>query len=458
MSVQERPKLTKDYIKALLDIRDFKVLRQNFREQEIADLAEIFSELEVIDCIVLFRLVPRDRRSVLFSYLPFDRQEELIDELPDVVVTALLNNMEPDDRTRFLEELSFELRSKILLKLDPEERQVAWKLLSYPEDSVGRLMTPDFLSLRADMQVSEALAYIRWSSMLPPEYLHHLFVADMKGRLIGEVSLAELVVCDPPTEKVETVMSKSIVYLRPDQEDQEAVEIFRKYDRTYIPVVDNNKAIIGIVTADDLFDVAEEDATEDIQQFGGQGALEDSYFLTPILTMLRKRAGWLSFLFFGMLFTASALRHYELVLDQMEFLAIFLPLVISSGGNSGTQAASLIIRGMALNEFKLRDWFKILRREIVMGISLGSILATLGYLRAVAWGYEPYVGVILALTLLGVVTFGAVAGSMLPFVFKAMRMDPAVVSSPFITTIVDLSGIIIFINIAIMVLAYFKPS
>ena len=232
-----------------------------------------------------------------FSYFDIERQVELVAELPDIVVAAVLNEMEPDNRTRLLECLETEIRHKILLKLDPEERQVAWKLLSYPEDSVGRLMTPDFVFLHKDMTIAQSLEYIHWSHSVPVEYLNFLFVVDEHERLIGEVSLASLVITDPASSALSTVMKKTYIFLNPTQEASEAVEVFRKYDQQQIPVVDEQQKLLGIVTADDLFDVAEEEATEDIQQFGGQGALDSSYFNTPFLTMIQKRAGWLSILF-----------------------------------------------------------------------------------------------------------------------------------------------------------------
>jgi magnesium transporter len=436
------------YLKSTLDIKDFLSIKELFKESEPVDIADALSELNVMDCIVLFRLVHKKRKVEIFSYLAPERQIDLIEDLPGVLVTSLLNEMEPDDRTHLLEGLEEELKTRLLLRLSPEERNVAWKLLSYPEDSVGRLMTPDFMIIKETMKAGQSLEYIRWSSELPAEFLNYLFIVDESGRLTGEITLAELVKADPPSQIVKDIMSANYISLEPNTNQEEALEIFKKYDRLIVPVVDQDRKMIGLVSADDMFDVAEEEATEDIQQFGGQGALEHSYFQTPLHIMIQKRAGWLCLLFFGMLFSGSILRHYGEAVEQLAYLVIFLPMVISAGGNSGTQSASLIIRGIALSEMDESHWKRVFKREIVIGLALGILLATLGYLRASFWGYSAKICFVVSITLLGVVIFGALSGALLPFFFKKMKLDPAVVSSPFITTIVDLSGIVIFINVA----------
>jgi len=445
------PELTIEIVESLLDLRDYKKLRSLFKDKEIVDLAELFAPLETSQCIALFRLVSRDRRPKLLAYFDSDKQKEFVEELPAVIISPLLNDMDPHDRTKLLEELPEEIRNKLLSGLDPEERQVASKLLSYPEDSVGRLMTPDFLTLHAQMEVSDALKFIHWNTSFPSEYLHQLFVTDAESRLIGGVSLASLVVCDPPKTLIADIMKKNYIFLNPFDDASEAVEIFRKYDHHYIPVVDEQQKILGMVTADDLFEVAEEEATEDIQQFGGHSALEDSYFETPWLIMLRKRAGWLALLFTSGFFTVEVLRVYADTLAKWRFLTFFLPIIISAGGNSGTQAASLIIRALAINEMTLKDAWKVLSKEIVIGLSLGLILSSIAYVGVKAMGLDvPTLWVIIC-TIICVVLLGVIIGSMLPFVFMRIRLDPAVVSSPFITTLVDVTGSLIFINIAIFI-------
>ena len=447
--------LTRDQFQYELRSRQFRHLRNYCRMAEPADIAESVDGLSSAEVIVLFRLLPKRRRAEIFAYLSFDVQERLLEDLPDNVVSNLMNEMEADDRTRLLEDLPEEIRGRILLKLSPEERKTAWQLLSYPEDSVGRLMNPEFIALRADMKVAQAVDYLRWNTVYPSDLAAELFVTDAQGRLKGQVSLAALILADAPGNTIDWMMERSNVTLKPQDIEEAAVDIFRKYDQSVIPVVDSGGVLLGIVTADDVFDVAEEDATEDIQQFGGQATLEDSYFETPLRTLIRKRAGWLAVLFFGEIFTATALRHYDEAIASMRYLVYFVPLIISSGGNSGSQAASLVIRGLAVNEMRPSDFRRVFRRELVAGFFLGLILGVIGFMRAIAWGQSLWVATAVGLTLVGVVLFGGIVGSMLPFLMKSLRLDPAVSSSPFIASLSDVAGIIIYFNVASWIMRAF---
>lgn len=455
MDMECNEKLNAVELRSMLGSRDFKALRTLLKDSEIADIAEHFAELDASENVALLRLVPRSRRAELFSYLEYDRQEELILELPDVILEALINEMEPDNRTKLLEELPHEIRNKILLKMNPDAREIAWQLLSYPEDSVGRLMTPEVLDLHMDLTVAEALERIQWSTALPQEYLNYLFVTESNGTLIGEVSLPSLVLCDPKSVKVSQIMKKNYVHLHPHDDGEKAVEYFRKYDTNYIPVVDDETKLIGLVTAEDIFDVAEEEATEDIQHFAAHGALENSYFQTPLFTMIRKRAGWLGFLFVSGFVSGEAIRSYEDSLTRWGFLVFFLTTLNSAGGNSGTQTASLIIRGLAINEITSKDVWKVLKKEAVVGFSLGMVLAIIGAIRAFTWGLGPQVALLISIVVITVVVLGVLAGSMLPFIFRAVKLDPAVVSSPFISTIMDLTGVLILFNVADLIMRYF---
>lgn len=445
--------IDQERIKTGLANREFRFLRKSLKDMETADMAEIFIDLEPQEYIPLFRLIPRVRRPLFFSYLPIENQQALIDNLPDNVVTHLINEMEADDRTRLLEELPEESQAHMIMQLSPEERKVAWELLSYGESTVGRLMNPEYIALRADMNVSQALEWIRWQPGLPEEQISQLFIVDELGHYKGEISLAALVMTDPVTTLIQSLMAKNQVYLNVSDDVETAVDTFRKYDRISFPVLDEQFKLRGVVTADDVFDVAEEEATEDWQQFGGQSTLENPYFSTSILTMIKKRAGWLSILFLGQFLTGAAMHHYDVALSKYEFLIFFIPLILSSGGNSGSQAASLIIRGLAVREIELRDWWKIMGRELIMGIGLGLILGVLGVFRALTWDYSILESCVVMLTLVGVVMFGALIGAMLPFGFKRLNLDPAVSSSPFIASLADFAGIVLFINIALFFLA-----
>lgn len=454
--MQETPEVMGHDLKAQLDNRNLKAVKAWLRDHDVADVAEMLAAVPVDQCLPLFRMVPRSRRAEVFTYLPFERQEELLEELPEIVVTPIVNDMPPDDRTRLLEELPFEIRQKLLLRLSPEERKIAWQLLSYPEGSIGRLMTPEFVTLGAQMKVNEVLEMMRWDRSIPDDQLNYLFVTDRDGKYIGDVSLVTLVTADPPSTSIGEIMSSARLMLNANDEQSTAVDYFRKYDRAHFPVVDDEQNLLGIVTADDVFDVAEEEATVVVQQFGGQQSLEDSYFHTPLFTLFRKRAGWLALLFLGGTVTSGVLRHYEAYTVSMAWLVFFLPLIVASGGNTGSQAASLVIRGLSVREMETRDWWKVLFREISVGLGLGIVLAGLGYARAVLWDLDPVVGVVVALSLVCVVAMGAIVGSMLPFFFKSLNLDPAVISSPLLAQTVDIVGALVFYNIAYAVVTYWS--
>jgi magnesium transporter len=310
-------------------------------------------------------------------------------------------------------------------------------------------MTPDLIEFFPDMKVSDALDLMRWShTNIPEEQLNFLFVTDADGRYVGEVSLARLVTSDPPTKKVSEIMRQKHVTLNPNDDQSKAVDVFRQYDRTYFPVTDDNGILIGIVTADDVFDVAEDEATEDIQQFGGQATLEDSYFETPITTLFKKRAGWLAILFLGGTITSACLKHYEDYTLTMAWLVFFLPLIVSAGGNTGSQSASLVIRGLAVREMEPSDWLRVMWRESVVGLGLGLVLAALGFARAYVWDLGNAVSIVVGLTVMFIVCFGAVAGAMLPFLFKKAKLDPAVISSPLLAQLIDIVGVVLFYNVA----------
>lgn len=456
MTDQEHSSLPREFDN-WLGARNYKSIRPFLKTGEPADIGEKISELPLSDLVVVFRLIPRQRRAEVFAYIPFETQEELLEALPEAVVSSLLNDMEPDDRTRLLEELPFEIRSQILLKLSPEERSMAWQLLSYEEDSVGRLMNPEFIAVRGEMKISDAFDYIRWTVRDPEELHSHLFVVDTAGKLQGEVSLAMLVMADPPSQALSTIMEPASVAVVTTDDKGRAVDCFRKYDKPFLPVVDENGVLVGVLTSDDVFDIAEDEATEEIQQFGGSATLEDSYFQTEWGVLLRKRAGWLAMLFVGELFTGTALRHYDDAIAAMRYLVYFVPLVISSGGNSGSQAASLVIRGLAVKEMEVSDWFRVLRRELLMGIILGAILGCIGFFRAFSWDRNLLIAIIVGISLVGVVLFGCVAGAMMPFIIRSFKMDPAVSSSPFIASLVDVSGIMIYFNVAMWMTHWLGP-
>ena len=374
-------------------------------------------------------------------------------------VVKIINEMSPDDRTALLEELPGSAVKELLRLLSPKELAVAQTLLGYPEKSVGRLMTPDFIAVKDSWTVKEVLDFVRGHGR-DSETLNVIYVVDEQGKLIDDVRIREFLL-QPLDAKVSDIRDRNFVALKVTDLEQNVVHLFKKYDRSVLPVIDSVGRLVGIVTVDDILDVAEKEATEDIQKIGGLEALDAPYLVINIFSMIKKRAGWLALLFMGELLTSTAMTGFQNELESLTVLALFLPLIISSGGNSGSQATSLIIRSLALREFQLRDWFRVLRRELATGLALGLVLAAIGLIRIVLWqrmgwadyshhGQRPYVLVAwtVAGSLVGVVLWGSVIGAMLPFVLRACRFDPAVCSAPLVATLVDVTGLVIYFEIA----------
>ncbi|HYH98438.1 magnesium transporter, partial [Hyalangium sp.] len=423
--------LLKPEFDELIRARDWSSLREAFTEMDPADVAEVIEDLPAKDSGVLFRLLPRDMAAMVFEYLPPAQQSELVSTLGNEELKNLLNEMAPDDRTRLLEELPAEVTRRALTTLTPAELAVARELLGYPERSAGRYMTPEFLTLPGNLTAAEALEYVRKHGQ-GRETLNVLYITDERGRLLDDVRLASLVLAQPDT-RLSDIHDRQLVSIPATADREEVISFFEKYDRVALPVTDSKGVLLGIITVDDVLDVAEEEATEDIQRMGGMEALEAPYLDIGVTQMLRKRVGWLTVLFFGQMFTATAMAHYQDAIAQAVFLSSFVPLIISSGGNSGSQATSLIIRALAVRDVSLADWWRVAVREVISGVTLGVFLGVLGTLRIVLWPgrealYGPYyvwVGIAVGLSVVGVVMFGTLCGSMLPFLLRRLGLDPA---------------------------------
>jgi len=443
----------------MIEARDFAALREVFREWPPADVAEVILDLPEDEQVIIFRVLPHDLAADVFEYIGIEEQHKLLRALAHEQVAAILNEMAPDDRTALLEELPSAAARQLIRLLTPEERRVATSLLDYPEDSVGRLMTPDFIAVREDWIVQEVLDYIRAYGQ-DSETLNVIYVVDDHGKLIDDVSMREFLL-KPLTSSVRDLMEKTFVALNVTDSQQEALNVFRKYDRTALPVIDSTGVLLGIVTIDDMLDVAEAEATEDIQKLGGVEALDEPYTTIPFLRMVKKRATWLVILFLGEMLTATAMQGYNGEIEKAAILAMFLPLIIYSGGNSGSQATTLVIRAMALGELRLRDWFRVVRKELLSGISLGLILGTIGFFRITLWQYlhifdygkyHWLVACTVGIALVGVVLWGTLSGAMLPFLLRRCGLDPAASSAPFVATLVDVTGLVIYFNVALFVL------
>ena len=457
-------KLLLPEIKSMIDARNFGALREVFREWPPADVAEVILDMDENDQVIIFRVLPAALAADVFEYIGIEEQQKLLRAMAHEQVVAILNEMSPDDRTALLEELPSAAARQLIWLLTPEERRVAQALLGYPEGSVGRLMTPDFIAVKESSTVQQVLDYIREHGQ-DTETLNVIYVVDERGKLIDDLRVREFLL-RPLTAKVSDFRDKTFVALKVNDSQEEALNIFRKYDRTALPVIDSNDVLVGIVTIDDMLDVAEKEATEDIQKFGGVTALDEPYMRLSLWEMVRKRAPWLVILLLGEMLTASAMAHYEEELAKALVLAVFLPLIIASGGNSGSQASTLMIRAMALGEVHLRDWWSVMRREFQAGLILGILLGVIGAIRVGAWSiigkqyfhsevygpHWPLIALTVGVTLIGVVLWGSLSGSMLPFLLRRIGADPAASSAPFVATLVDVTGVVIYFSIALLIL------
>ena len=447
-----------DELAGILHARDYARLRDVMRNQHPGDLAALLTELSLEDQVLAFRVLPRKDAAAVFEYLSQEGKEALLKAMAQEDVAALLNTMAPDERTMFLEELPAAATRQLLNLLTPEERTVALALLGYPDRSVGRLMTPHYVAVQAHWTIREVLDYVREHGQ-DSETLNVIYVVDEHGLLIDDLRIREVLLA-PTDKRVADLMNHQFVALKATDDQEAAVAEFRKYDRTALPVTDTSGMLIGIVTIDDMLDVAEASATREIHRIGGSEALDEPYMRIGFGRMIQKRAGWLTALFLGEMLTATAMGFFEHEIAKAVVLALFVPLIISSGGNSGSQAATLVIRALALNELALRDWWRVMRREILAGLALGAILGSIGFLRITLWSafgdmYGPHwvlIATTVALSLVGVVLWGTLTGSLLPFLMRRLGFDPAASSAPFVATLVDVTGLVIYFSVGMLVL------
>jgi magnesium transporter len=443
---------------AVLRARDYGRLRDMLRNRHAGEVAALLTALSLEDQVVVFRVLPRKDAAEVFEYLSHEAQQALLKGMAQEDVAALLNSMAPDDRTLFLEELPAEVTRQLLALLTPAERSVALTLLGYPEKSVGRLMTPHYVAVREQWTVREVLDYVRAHGQ-DSETLNVIYIVDEQGSLIDDMRIREFLLA-PLDQRVADLMDRRFVALKATDDQEAAVAVFRQYDRTALPVTDTTGMLIGIVTIDDVLDVAEATATREIQRIGGSEALDEPYMSIAFGRMIQKRAGWLTALFLGEMLTATAMGAFEEEISKAVVLALFVPLIISSGGNSGSQAATLVIRALALGELGVKDWWRVMRREILSGLSLGAILGSIGFVRIALWSafssiYGEHwllVAITVAISLVGVVLWGTLSGSLLPFVMKRLGFDPAASSAPFVATLVDVTGLVIYFSVALVVL------
>ncbi|MDN5285010.1 MAG: magnesium transporter [Mucilaginibacter sp.] len=406
-----------------------------------------------------FMGLPDHAQLLLFNYLASYLQKSMIEKMPQEKAAALLNHLNSTDRYTFYASLNGVQRSALLELLDEKNKKATEDMLGYPRQSVARLVNTSFCTLNQEMTLAQASHHLR---------LHHedsdaadvVYVTDNDGKLIDDIPIRKLVLNDG-SKTVHDIMDHHYVKLMIDDSTDEAISRFKQYNRTVLPVTNAENVLLGVVTIDDLIDVAEQRNTKEMQRFGGVESLEYPYVKTPLFSLIRKRAGWLIILFLSEMLTATAMGYFEGEIAKAVVLALFVPLVISSGGNCGSQAATLIIRAMAVRELRVKDWWYVMRREILSGLILGIILGTIGFLRIVAWqhlhwyNYGPdylLMGITIFFSLIGIVMWGTLSGSMIPILLKRLKFDPATSSAPFVATLVDVTGLVIYFSIAAIIL------
>lgn len=433
-------------------------LTQLLKNASPVDLADLIKNAFLEEQLAIFKMLLPDKAVKVFEYLPLKNQKEILLTLPSNQVAALLNALAPDDRTQLLIELPSDLVNQLLKYLSPEERALSIKLLGYPQNSVGRLMTPDYIAIKMDWTVKQVLDFIRTEGH-DSETVNVIYAVDESGKLVDDFRIRQFLFASLDA-KVESLADHLFLALNVEDNEEKAINLFRRYDRVALPVLDTHGILLGIVTIDDIIDVAIKEDTEDMQKIGGVQALKEPYMDTPFLSLIRKRVGWLIILFVGETLTASAMGYFQDEITKAVVLALFVPLIISSGGNAGSQASTLIIRAIALEEVKLRDWWRIMHREIFSGLFLGFILGLIGFFRISLWSiFSGIYGehwLLVAFTvffaLIGVVLWGTLMGAMFPFLLKKCGFDPAVSSAPFVATMVDVTGLIIYFSIAMFIL------
>lgn len=430
----------------LIRLKNWSSLRHELEDLDPIILADVIEEMDEQDDIILFRLLPREQAKNTFQYMSHDKQEQIIEGLAKNVnrVASLLNDLDPDDRTAFFEELPGNITQRLIQLLSPEERSIAIRLLGYPEHSIGRLMTPEFVAVKSEYTVAQALDHIRHYGR-DSETLNLIYVIDEKWKLIDDIRIREIILAQPD-QLIKDLMDEHFVALNALDDQEVAIRVFQDQDRIALPVTDSDGVLIGIVTIDDVMDVVEEETTEDFHKFGSFQAAIVNPLKASIFFLYQKRIVWLIALVFMNVFSGAALASFEKIIQSAVSLIFFLPLLIGSGGNAGAQSATLMIRSLAVGDVEMKDWFRLIGREVMVSFLLGITMAA--GVSIIASVRAPQYILIVASTMVLAVMTGSLIGLLLPFIFTRLKIDPATASAPLITSIADISGVIIYFSIA----------
>ncbi|MBZ4192086.1 magnesium transporter [Niabella beijingensis] len=459
MSFEAEDKTLVESFKEVIATEDKLDIKKFLDAQNITDVVDLIYEMPEFDSQIIANM-SMHRAASVFKLLETSNQKDIIHKLPPSKAAELLNDLPADDRTDFLEELPSGAVRELIKLLDPEERKITLSLLGYPENSIGRLMNPDYVYVYPYNTVAEVFDTIRKYGK-NSEAINVIYIINHKGELLDDIRIGEFILSAADTLVSDLMDERRVISLNAYDDQETASEVFKMNNRIALPVVSQSNKLLGIVTIDDVLWVATEEYSEDMQKMGGTQAFEEPYLDIKLFKLYKKRVGWLIILFLSEMLTATAMQFFEVEIEKATLLALFVPLIMSSGGNSGSQASTLIIQAMTLGEVTIADWWRVMRRELLSGLMLGLTLGTIGLLRIMLWqrlhlyDYGQHwllVGITIFFTLIGIVLWGSVIGSMLPIVLKRLKLDPATSSAPFVATLVDVTGIIIYFSVAYMVL------
>ncbi|WP_018626767.1 magnesium transporter [Niabella aurantiaca] len=459
MSFEEEDKTLVESFKEVIATEDKLEIKKFLDAQNITDVVDLVYEMPEYDSQIIANM-SMHRAASVFKLLETSNQKDIIHKLPPSKAAELLNDLPADDRTDFLEELPSNGVRELIKLLDPEERKITLSLLGYPENSIGRLMNPDYVYVYPYNTIAEVFDIIRKYGK-NSDAINVIYVINHKGELLDDIRIGEFILNPAETLVSDLMDERRVISLNAYDDQETASEVFKMNNRIALPVVSQSNKLLGIVTIDDVLWVATEEYSEDMQKMGGTQAFEEPYLDIALIKLYKKRVGWLIILFLSEMLTATAMQFFEVEIEKATLLALFVPLIMSSGGNSGSQASTLIIQAMTLGEVTIADWWQVMRRELFSGLLLGLTLGTIGLLRIMLWqqlhlyDYGQHwllVGITIFFTLIGIVLWGSLIGSMLPIVLKRLKLDPATSSAPFVATLVDVTGIIIYFSVAYMVL------
>jgi len=437
-------------IRELIEAKNWRTLKVTLAGWPEPDIADLLESMDRSDMVILFRLLNRKQAAEIFCELEPETRKLLIQQLSSEKVRQIITELSPDDRTELFEDLPGKITQQLLQLLTPDDRKETLELLGYPEDSVGRLMTPDYVAIRSNWTIEQALNHIRQYGK-DAETINMVYVTDQHEKLIDDIPLRRLILADPRT-KVEAIMDRTFIAVAAHQDQEHAARMIQHYNLTALPVVDQDGVLLGIVTVDDILDVIEEEVTEDLHKSASVVPLEMSYEATSIWGLYRRRITWLSLLAVAGFLSSSVIAAFESTLSTIVALAFFIPVLIDSGGNTGSQSATLVIRAIAVGELTVKKWFTVVRKELVIGLLLGLSLGFILFLWGNFWKGGKEIGIIVGIAMIAIVFISNLIGGLLPLVLTKLKLDPAVVSSPLITTVIDATGLIIYFSIARIIL------